>query len=34
MERISYYGYAFRKAWVHYWRKGWYDSIINGLKKK
>lgn len=34
MERINYFDYAWRKAWVHWWRKQWYDSIIEGLKKK
>ena len=25
---------AFQRAWVHYWRKQWYDSIIKNLNLK
>ena len=31
--KYSNWELAFQKAWVHYWRRQWYDNIIKGLKK-
>ena len=31
--KYSNWELAFQKAWVHYWRRDWYDNIIKGLKK-
>ena len=32
-KKYSNYEMAYQKAWVHYWRRQWYDNIIKGLKK-
>lgn len=31
--KYSNWEMAYQKAWVHYWRRQWYDNIIKGLKK-
>lgn len=32
-KKYSNWDLAYQKAWVHYWRRSWYDNIIKGLKK-
>lgn len=31
--KYSNWDLAYQKAWVHYWRRQWYDNIIKSLKK-
>ena len=31
--KYSNWDLAYQNAWVHYWRRDWYDNIIKGLKK-
>ena len=31
--KYSNWELAYQKAWVHYWRRSWYNDIIKGLRK-
>lgn len=33
-KRFTPWDMAYQRAWVHYWRKSWYNDIINNLKWK
>lgn len=33
MEKKYSENVAYQRAWVHYWRREWYNNIIKGLKK-